>query len=297
MILNIFDYTGITKKRSFWKVFLVYLLFLIVRLCLILFIPSKTYYWTLFTLVFDIVFLLALLQQHIKVFNGTGRKIGYFFIPFYKLKCLFSKSKNEQINNHKRLWLIPIFIFLSCIYSFGALIITLTIPNTIQPKITLINQTIQQKKYRKEVIKKMVPKNIITKLNNENYDFAFKLNSLCNVIYKNYDEISSDKGCCYYKGNSLSLHGNPCIVLINNELLEDSIIKIGDSIELLYNTFGALDYILGANNDKVRYVVYITIDEKYDLECSVTFEIEDKNIYTITGYFEPCNNEDYSYGE
>ena len=43
--------------------------------------------------------------------------------------------------------------------------------------------------------------------------------------------------------------------------------------------------------------MYITIDEKYDLECSVTFEIEDKNIYTITGYFEPCNNEDYSYGE
>ena len=297
MVLNIFDYSGITKKRNFWKVFLAYFLFFTLRFCFIFFIQSKTYYWTLFTLIFDIVFLLALFQQHIKVFNGTGKKIGYFFIPFYQLKCLFSETKNKQINNHNRLWLIPIFVFLSCIYSLGVLIITLTIQDTIQQKIALINQTNQQKKYVDEYIKKNIPANIITELNNENYDFAFKLNSLCNVIYNSYDEISSDERYYYYKNNSLRLYGNPCIRITNNELLEDSKIKIGDSIELLYNTFGALDYGLAANNDFVRYIVYKNIDEEYNLEYSVTFEIVDKKIETITGVFEPCPNEDYSYGE
>ena len=231
------------------------------------------------------------------------KKIGCFFIPFYNLKCIFSKSNKEQINNHKRFWLVPIFIFLSIIYAFGNLIFTVSISDTIRQKKVLINQTNQQKKYaeasrkREEEIKKRVPSNIITELNNENYDFAFKLNSLCNFIYKNYDEISSDEGECYYKGNSLSLHGNPYIRIINNELLKDSKIKIEDSVELLYNTFGALDYNLGEKNDFVSYIVYKKSGDQYDLECSVTFEIVDKKIEAITGFFEPCSHVDYSYGE
>ena len=303
MILNIFDYSGITKKRNFWKVFLVYFLFFTIRFCLIYFLKFKTNYWTLFSLIFDIVFLLTLFQQHVKIFNETGKKIGYFFIPFYNLKCIFSKSNKEQINNHKRFWLVPIFIFLSIIFSFGNLIFTVSISDTIRRKNVLIKQANQQKEYaeasrkREEEIKQRVPSNIITELNNENYDFAFKLNSLCNFIYNNYDEISSDESECYYKGNSLSLRGNPYIIIINNELIEDSKIKIGDSVELLYNTFGALDYNLGDTKDFVDYIVYKKIDDQYDLECSVKFEIVDKKIETITGFFEPCPHIDYSYGE
>lgn len=303
MLLNIFDYSGITKKRNFWYFFLAYLIFFTIRICFIYFIPFKTYYWTLFTLIIDIVFFLILFQQHIKVFNGTDKKIGYFFIPFYNLKCLFSQSKNKQINKHKRLWLIPIFVFLSCIYTFGSLIITLSIPDTVHKKIALINYTNQQKKHaeesrkRKDEIEKRIPTNRIAELNNENYDFAFKLNSLCNFIYNNYDEISSDEKECYYKGNSFSIYGVPHVRITNNELLEDSIIKIGDSIESLYNTFGALDYNLGNKKDFVNYIVYKKIDDQYDLECSVDFEIVDKKIEAITGNFEPCLHINYSYGE
>ncbi len=71
-------------------------------------------------------------------------------------------------------------------------ICTIGISDTNHRKTALISHINQQKKSaetirkHEEEIKKRTPPDKINELTDENYDFAFKLNSLCNFIYKNW---------------------------------------------------------------------------------------------------------------
>ena len=137
-----------------------------------------------------------------------------------------------------------------------------------------------------EEIAKRVPSNAIAELNDENYRYASALEELYYFIRDNYDSEEQEDSLLFYKENYIYSLGAPSITIVNNQLLHDYPIQIGDSVEDLYRTFGALKYNLGKESDSVEFYFQKSLDSDYVRYYSVTFIITDGRISQIKGLFE-----------
>ena len=187
-------------------------------------------------------------------------------------------------------------------------VLSLSAYENVRRYISITKQKKQQEKYkelarlREQEILKRVPSNTIPEFNEYNYQFAFELEKLCNYIHEHYDSISADKGERFYKGNRCANYGVPWISIVNNDVPNDLIIKIGDTIEKLYNTLGGLEYNLGNEYlgteynlgntpDFVHYYIDKRIDSHTVLQYGITVIIQDKKITAIEGHFEGYHSE------
>lgn len=296
---NIFDYSGKTRRKEYWLNFLFYSLFLTLRfslqffvfkycnVVLDIFIGASS-----FSVLIDMFFLLKLCSLHIRLINACGKKLWNFFIPFYNLYFLFCKPQENTFEPKKRYGLIPLFIITNFLIGFFFYIFSVALSTTIIQSINKRNQIKQQEIYKKqaEETKKEIERKtsgfIIQDKNEENYDFARQMQDLYYFMTINFDSTSPDENIIYYGKNFTNLRGVPNINLVDNTLLTNSSVQIGDPVEKIYSLFGGLTYYLHEKNDSVSYIVYIPIDNNTYTECDISFDIIDKKIVSINGTFE-----------
>ena len=296
---NIFDYSGKTRRKEYWLNFLFYSLFLTLRFSVIYIV---FYYFNVnlqyfigslsFSSLIDLFFLLKLCSLHIRLINACGKKLWNFFIPFYNLYFLFRKPQKNTFEPKKRYGLIPLFIITNFLIGFFIFTFTTSLAMEMRRSVINRNKIKQQEIYKKqaEETKKEIERKtsgfIIQDKNEENYDFARQMQDLYYFMTINFDSTSPDENIIYYGKNFTNLRGVPNINLIDNTLLKNSPVQIGDPVEKVYSLFGGLTYYLHEKNDSVSYIVYIPIDNNTYTECDISFDIVDKKIVSINGTFE-----------
>ena len=303
--LNPFDYTGTATRKNYWFCFLIYTLFLLLCVCVMYFthrFRKNSGFFIIFSWAIDLILFMNLCAIHIRLVNAAGKPLWAFFIPFYNLYFLFRKpskpaendtdNTEQKISKKKRYWLIPIFIIMGFLVGFADEIITLEAGEEIDHYVSSVkqeklleNQHAEAKRMAEEIAKR-VPSNAIAELNDENYRYASALEELYYFIRDNYDSEEQEDSLLFYKENYIYSLGAPSITIVNNQLLHDYPIQIGDSVEDLYRTFGALKYNLGKESDSVEFYFQKSLDSDYVRYYSVTFIITDGRISQIKGLFE-----------
>lgn len=292
--IRIFDYAGKAARKEYWISFAVYAVFFLVRFAVVMIIPYSRRYdlWHAFTLVLDVLFILNLFSIHIRLINAAGKPLWSFFIPFYRLYFLFCKSNVNKTENKRRFWLIPVLLLmavfsgsLNFIVHFVAEEISYDSYHSIVRKKNWEKRTEEARKLEEEIASR-IPANVIEGLNDENYQYAFNLEELGNFIADNYDSESPDGTKKLYKENVMYVQGAPLVEIVNNELMDGFPIRIGDTVEDLYNTFGALRYRIMESGDVVDYDFVQEVSSVYKVAYSVEFKIEDGIITSISCTFE-----------
>lgn len=292
--IRIFDYAGTAARKEYWISFAVYAAFFLVRFAVVMIIPHFRRYdlWHVFTLVLDVLFILNLFSIHIRLINAAGKPLWSFFIPFYRLYFLFCKPNVNKTENKRRFWLIPVLLLmavfsgsLNFIVHFVAEEIVYDSYDSIVRKKNWEKRTEEARKLEEEIASR-IPANVIEGLNDENYEYAFNLEELGNFIADNYDSESPDGTKKLYKENVMYVQGAPLVEIVNNELMDGFPIRIGDTVEDLYNTFGALRYRIMESGDVVDYDFVQEVSSVYKVAYSVEFKIEDGIITSISCTFE-----------
>ncbi|MBQ5999538.1 MAG: DUF805 domain-containing protein [Treponema sp.] len=294
--IRIFDYAGKAARKEYWISFAVYAVFFLVRFAVVMIIPYSRRYdlWHAFTLVLDVLFILNLFSIHIRLINAAGKPLWSFFIPFYRLYFLFCKPNVNKTENKRRFWLIPVLLLMA-VFSGSLNFIVHFVAEEIAYDSIVDVANVRKKNWEKrteetrkleEEIASRIPANVIEGLNDENYQYAFNLEELGNFIADNYDSESPDGTKKLYKENVMYVQSPFLVEIVNNELMDDFPIRIGDTVEDLYNTFGALSYRIVKPGYVVEYGFVQEVSPVYKVSYSVEFKIEDGIITSISCLLE-----------